>query len=98
MVSTVIIKKPLITEKSLKDAGRGIFTFEVDKSTNKIEIKKAVESYFKVHVVSVTTTVNKGKKKLVGKKRQVTTLPDTKKARVRLKKGERIELFEVGGK
>ena len=90
--------KPLITEKSLKDASRGIFTFAVDKTANKIEIAKEIESRFKVHVVAITTQIIKGKNKQVGKKRNLVKQPDMKKARVRLKSGEKIEIFEVGGK
>lgn len=98
MKNISIIKKPLITEKSLKDAARGIFTFIVDKKANKIEITKEVESQFKVHVLAVTTEIIKGKRKQVGRKKNIVRLPDVKKARVRLKSGEKIDLFEVGGK
>ena len=98
MILNNIIKKPIITEKSLKDAQRGIFTFQVEKKANKIQITKEIESQFNVHVEAITSAIVKGKNKMVGKKRQITKLPDIKKARVRLKRGERIDLFEVGGK
>ncbi len=96
MVEKIIIKKPVITEKSLKDAARGVFTFLVDKKANKPEIKNAVNQLFKVHAQWVTTTVVKGKKRTAGKKRKIIKAPDMKKAFVRLQKGEKIELFEVG--
>lgn len=98
MMLVNIIKRPLITEKSLKDSKRGIFTFAVDKKANKIEIGREIETQFKVHVTDVTTSIIKGKRKSVGKRRTVIKLPDTKKARVRLAKGETIALFEIGGK
>ena|SRR3989338_9297878 len=98
MNNTAIIKNPLITEKSLKDAGRGVFTFVVAKSANKIEIAKEVEAQFKVHVTAVKTSILKGKTKQVGKKRNIIRMPDSKKAFISLKSGEKIDLFEVGGK
>jgi large subunit ribosomal protein L23 len=67
-------------------------TFEVDKKANRIEIKKAVQSLFNVKVDSVRTMQIKGKYKqrgrIIGKRR------DWKKAVVKLKPGERIEIFE----
>ncbi|MCJ7740750.1 50S ribosomal protein L23 [Candidatus Microgenomates bacterium] len=96
MEEKIIVKKPVITEKSLKDAARGVFTFLVDKKANKPEIKNAVSRLFKVHARWVTTTVVKGKKRTAGKKRKIVQSPDMKKAFVRLQKGEKIELFEVG--
>lgn len=92
----MIIKKPLITEKSLKDAADGFFTFEVDRKANKPQIRQAVEKMFKVHVTAISTTNVKGKMRLVGKKRIAVTSPSRKKAVVKLQKGEKIELFEVG--
>jgi len=93
----IVIKSPIITEKSLRDVKNGIFTFAVDKKSNKIEIGREIENLFKVHVKAITTEIIKGKKKFLGRKRQVALLPDTKKARVKLAKGEKIGLFEVGG-
>ena len=98
MLISPIVKKPLISEKSLLDAKLGIYTFIVDKRANKIEIGREIESLFKVNVTSIKTEIVKGKEKSVGKKRIKTRLADRKKARVRLKTGQSIELFEVGGK
>ncbi|OGG15986.1 50S ribosomal protein L23 [Candidatus Gottesmanbacteria bacterium RIFCSPHIGHO2_02_FULL_39_14] len=98
MLTTPIVKKPLISEKSLLDAKIGIYTFIVDKRANKIEIGREIESLFKVHVTSIKTEVVKGKEKTVGRKRTKTRLPDRKKARIKVKEGQSIPLFEVGGK
>lgn len=92
----IIIKRPIITEKSFSDANRGIFTFEVAINSNKTEIKKDIEKLFSVHVVSITSTILKGKKRRAGKTRKQVKLPDIKKVRVKLKSGEKIPLFEVG--
>jgi len=93
-----IIRKPIITERSFADAQSGIFTFLVDPKAIKIEIKKAIEELFKVHVKSISTSMMKGKKRLVGKRRLPVYETDLKKVRVTLAKGEKIDLFEVGEK
>lgn len=98
MIIANIIKKPIITEKSLTDARKGIFTFEVDKNANKNQIKEKIENLYKVHVKKVTSANFKGKKRLVGKKRSPVYEPDRKKAWVKLAQSEKIDLFEVGEK
>lgn len=89
-----IIRRPLITEKStrLKDE-KGIVAFEVARSANKIEIKRAVEAQFKVKVAEVRVVSMHGKVRRQG--RFVGRQPDWKKAYVRLAAGEKpIEFFE----
>jgi large subunit ribosomal protein L23 len=95
MKKTIIIKKPIITESSLRDASRGFYTFEVEREANKFQIKRAIEEMFKVHVTKMATIITKGKRRLVGKKRQEIHEGDRKKAKVRLAKDEKIKLFEV---
>ena len=92
----IIIKRPIITEKSFSDANRGIFTSEVDVQANKSEIKNEIQRLFTVHVVGITTGILKGKNRRVGKNRKIIQKANIKKARVRLKSGEKIPLFEVG--
>jgi large subunit ribosomal protein L23 len=88
-----IIVRPLLTEKgaSLKDRGNK-YLFQVDRRVNKIEIKKAIEEIFGVHVLSVRTVHMPGKRKRMG--RFEGKRPDWKKAIVTLREGETIELFE----
>ena len=62
-----IIIKPVISEKSMDQLADRKYTFEVKKSANKIEIKKAVEEVFGVKVLSVTTLNMLGKKKRMGR-------------------------------
>ena len=63
-----IIKRPIITEKStmLKELANKL-VFEVDRRANKIEIKKAVETVFKVKVDNVHTIRMKGKRRRYGR-------------------------------
>lgn len=94
MINTNIIIKPIFTEQSVKDAAAGRFTFLVDKATNKNQIKKAVEELYKVQVVAVSTNITKGSKtKLTKKGRKVNNFSE-KKARVSLKTGQKIDIFE----
>lgn len=96
MIQNQILVRPVITEKSLKDAAKGIFSFEVFKKATKTEIVKTVEKSFAVHVTGISTVLRKGKTKMVGKKKQAVKRGDRKIARVKLKKGEKIDLFEAG--
>lgn len=62
-----IIKRPIITEKAVKDNEKnGVLVFEVDMKANKIEIRKAVEEIFGVKVKEVRTLIVKPKPKRFG--------------------------------
>ena len=50
MNSYDIIRRPILTEKSYDGISNKTYTFEVAKSANKVEIKKAVEEIFGVKV------------------------------------------------
>ncbi len=90
-----ILKLPVITEKStfVKDKQHTL-TFRVARDANKLEIKEAVESIFKVKVKSVRTANFHGKTRRQG--RFAGQRPDWKKAYVTLKKDEKMfEFSEV---
>lgn len=101
-----IIKRPLLTEKSqrLREFGGAAerpaegedyapqVAFEVAKDANKIEIRNAVQSLFKVTVTQVRTSVVRGKEKRMG--RFMGRRPSWKKAIVTLKAGDSISFFE----
>ena len=101
-----IIKRPLLTEKSarLRETGGGAAApaegesyaqqavFEVARDANKIEIKHAIQTLFRVTVTDVRTLVVRGKVKRVG--RFSGQRPGWKKAFVTLKPGDNIEFFE----
>ena len=89
-----ILRIPLVSEKSTSmRINENKYVFKVDKKANKLEIKRAIEEFFKVKVEDVTTMMMHGKPKRLG--RFEGRRPDWKKAIVRLKKGETIELFET---
>ena len=92
-----ILIKPLITEKMTNlTADLAKYGFIVNKNSSKIEIAKAIEKKFNVHVVKVRTINREGKSKTQFRKsgRFTGKTPSYKKAIVTLKKGETIELFE----
>ena len=93
MMQYDIIKRPLITEKTnIQKELANQLTFEVDRRANRIEIKRAIETAFKVRVASVQTMQVKGKVKRRG--RNIGKRRDWKKAIVTLMPGERIDFFE----
>jgi large subunit ribosomal protein L23 len=93
MMQFEIIKRPVITEKTgiQKELANQV-TFEVDPRANRIEIRRAIETIFKVRVAGIQTMRVRGKHVrrglIVGKRR------DWKKAVVTLMPGERIDFFE----
>lgn len=88
-----IIRKPLVTEKSnlMKEADN-VVAFEVAMSTNKVEIRQAIERAFDVKVQDVRTMIVAGKTKRVG--RSFGKRSNVKKAYVTLAEGT-IDFFGV---
>ncbi len=86
-----VLRKPMVSEKSVMLMEDNKYSFIVDKAANKIEIKHAVEAAFNVTVLNVTTRILKGKIKTMG--RYSGKRPDTKRAIVTLKPGDKIEIF-----
>ena len=91
MEARQIIIRPIITERSFDMLDFNRYTFEVAKTASKIEIAKAVEEIFNVHVVKVNTANVKSKPK---RQRYIAGKTRTwKKAIVTLADGDSIELF-----
>jgi large subunit ribosomal protein L23 len=101
-----IIKRPLLTEKGtrLKETGgrgdgeidpetlKAQLLFEVARDANKVEIRYAVQKLWNVDVLSVRTSVVRGKEKKMG--RYVGRRSNWKKAVVTIAPGQNIEFFE----
>ena len=89
-----VIKKPHVTEKtSLGSDSTNTVSIVVDRDANKIEIKQAVETLFKVKVSDVRTVNVAGKVKRFGKTSAKRS--NWKKAYVTLQEGQSIDFFEV---
>jgi len=90
-----VLIRPIVSEKSYSLMDEGKYTFEVDPTSNKTEIKIAVEKVFGVKVTSVNTINRKGKVRRtrfgMGKRK------DVKRAIVTLGAGETLDIFgQVG--
>ena len=86
-----VIIRPIVTEHSYDQMENNVYTFEVAKDSNKVEIRQAIEAIFNVSVVKVNTLNVKPKPKRV--RYQVGQTRTWKKAMVTLKEGDTIELF-----
>jgi large subunit ribosomal protein L23 len=94
-----IILRPVISEKSIDESGRGKYTFAVHQDANKVQIKAAIEELYKkekVTVVAVNVLTSKAKEKRRGTKRGRITGHTSawRKAVVTLAPGQKIEFFE----
>ena len=88
-----VIKAPVVSEKSYAGYDDGIYTFEVAKSANKIEIRQAVEKLFEVTVTDVRTHNRQGKRKRNRRTGTYGSSPGKKIAVVTLKPGDTIEVL-----
>jgi large subunit ribosomal protein L23 len=88
-----VIVRPLVTEKSTDQLERrSAYTFVVARDANKIEIAQAIESLFNVQVRDVRTMQYRGKQRRLG--RNIGHRAAWKKAVVKLREGDSIEIFE----
>ena len=86
-----VIKYPIITDKATRLLENNQYSFIVDRYSNKIAIKTAIEYLFNVKVIKVNTCRLPRKKKRVGK--YIGWKPQYKKAIVSLAEGDIINLF-----
>jgi large subunit ribosomal protein L23 len=94
-----IVLRPVISEKTIDESGRGKYTFAVHQDANKIQIKAAIEELYKkeaVTVVAVNVLTTKAKEKRRGTRRGRIVGHTTawRKAIVTLAPGQKIEFFE----
>ena len=86
-----IIKYPIITDKATRLLENNQYSFAVDRNSDKITIKAAIEFLFNVKVVKINTCCLPRKKKRIGK--YIGWKPQYKKAVVTLSEGDVINLF-----
>ncbi|MDP3733021.1 MAG: 50S ribosomal protein L23 [Candidatus Daviesbacteria bacterium] len=91
----IILLRPIISEKSMKLASSGEYTFEVARAANKKQIAEAVQEKFKVSVVGIKTINLKSKTKIQKRIRRFYQTGKLKKAIVKVKKGQIIPIFET---
>ena len=91
-----VVKRPIVTERTMRTLDEtNTYAFEVHPKSNKVQIRNAVEKLFKVKVLAVRTAHVRGKVKWsrTGGRFIRWQEPAWKKAWVRLKEGDAIELF-----
>jgi large subunit ribosomal protein L23 len=87
-----IVLKALITEKANRLREQNVYQFVVMTKANKHQIKRAVEKLFNVEVLDVKTTMMPSKPRRLGRSEGYKSA--FKKASVKLKAGQTIELAE----
>lgn len=90
-----IILGPVVTEKSLVNQEKGVYSFWVSVGANKNQIASAFQSVFNIKPLSVNTLTSKGKVKTDWKKRTPIQKSDRKKAIITLGKDQKIELLNL---
>lgn len=95
MEITQVIKRPIITEKSMQQAAESKYTFEVDKNATKKDVARAVSMQFGVEVYSVKIMNKRGKTRRVRKTGQEIVTPVQRKAIVTINPKDKIDIFEA---
>lgn len=96
MKQSEVLIKPILTEKAnLQQTKLGKYSFRVDKRANKLEIKKAIETFYGVTVTDVHTLVAPAKNKNRFTKAGYIqgTKKGYKKALISVAEGETIDLY-----
>ena len=88
--------RPVITEKSMTLAQKGWYTFAIGAFNRKEDIAKEIGKLYSVTVRDIRTIRMSGKNHRTGRKMIMKQRPDWKKAMVRLAKGQKIAIFEIG--
>jgi len=88
-----VIKKPLVTEKSMAKQQKSVYTFIVAPESTKPEVKNAVEKAFNVKVREIRTVRVKGKLKRMKNMLLEGRRKGWKKAYVTLKEGFRLDII-----
>ena len=89
--SVQIVKYPIITDKATRLLENNQYSFVVNRYSDKLEIKTAIENLFDVKVIKINTCRLPRQKKRVGK--YIGWKPQYKKAIVTLSQGDVINLF-----
>ena len=91
---SLVVKKPLISEKAMSQGGN-TYTFLVDEKATKGEIKEAIRQFFGKKALTVRTAKTGSEKKMaLGKHRRMIKKAGVKKALVQLKEGESFDFYD----
>jgi large subunit ribosomal protein L23 len=95
---TEILREGIVTEKTVKQQEQNKYTFKVALNANKIDVRRAVETIFKVKVISVNIIRMPGKPKMIRRKGSAprpVTPREWKKAIVTLQEGQAIDALKA---
>jgi large subunit ribosomal protein L23 len=87
-----VLLAPVVSEKSYGQIGQNKYTFKVHADAHKTQIRQAVEELFDVKVTDVNILKVQSKPKRRGVYRG--TKPGWKKAVVKVRAGDTIQIFE----
>ncbi len=89
---TMVLVRPHITEKATDLSEAGVYAFEISKRANKMDVRRAIEKYYKVKPVKIAVIVGLAKTMKNPRTGRVQVKKTAiKKALVYLKKGDKIE-------
>ena len=91
MHATQVLVKQLVTEKASENQGQGKFTFIVNKSATKVDVKNAIKSLYGVDVAKVNMHIVQGKSRQIGRGWEYEKRPKTKRAIITLKEGQKLD-------
>ncbi len=89
-----VIRRPIVTEKSMRGTTIGKYTFEVDRTSPKPVIRDAVQRLFRVRVTKVNVLTIPGRQRRRGQHRYQE--PALRKAIVTLAAGDKIDIEKLG--
>ncbi len=98
MEITEILRQGIVTEKTVRLQEQNKYTFKVALKANKIDVRRAVETIFKVNVVSVNIIRMPGKAKMIRRKGSAPRPVEPrewKKAIVTLREGQTIDALKA---
>ena len=98
MEITEILRHGIVTEKTVNLQKQNKYTFKVALAANKIDVRRAVETLFKVKVVSVNMMRMPGKERMLRRKGAAPRplgAQEWKKAIVTLAEGESIDALKA---
>ncbi len=98
MEITEILRQGLVTEKTVQLQEQNKYTFKVAVQANKIDVRRAVETIFKVKVLSVNMIRMPGKAKMIRRKGSAPRPVEPrewKKAIVTLQEGQTIDALKA---
>lgn len=90
-----MLLKPIVTEKTIREAEKKRYTFAMPSSMTKPELKKKLEKLFKVSIIKIQTAIMPGKNYRKGRRWIYGQHADWKKTVITIKPDQKIELFDI---